>query len=100
MRLIFYNSVRGIEVPALLMIIVYLLSDSTLLFTMSDAGVLLRKLEEIFIRTSQGGGEDYLSVLVKTIKGAGEKEALERLKIVRLALARYFARCTVIGLGG
>ncbi|THV00805.1 hypothetical protein K435DRAFT_776286 [Dendrothele bispora CBS 962.96] len=68
---------------------------STLLFASSDAAELLSKLEEISIRASQGSGDDYLSVLTRTIKGGGEKEALERLKVVRLALARYFARCTI-----
>jgi nuclear pore complex protein Nup85 len=61
---------------------------------------LLQKLEEISIRTAQGSGDDYLSVLRRTTKGGGEKDALGRLKAVRLALARYFARCTVIGVGG
>jgi nuclear pore complex protein Nup85 len=61
---------------------------------------LLQKLEEIFIRTSQGSGDDYLSVLRRTTKSGGDKEALERLKTVRVALARYFARCTIIGVGG
>lgn len=69
--------------------------DLSLLFTSSEASVLLQKLEEVFVRTSQGSGEDYLSVLTRTIKGSGEKEALDRLNVVRLALARYFARCTV-----
>ncbi|KAF9461545.1 nucleoporin Nup85-like protein [Collybia nuda] len=68
--------------------------ESALLFSSSDALGLLRKLEEVFVRTSQGSGEDYLSVLVKTIKGGGEKEAIDQLNVVRLALARYFARCT------
>lgn len=69
-------------------------TGSSLLFSPSGASELLRKLEEVFVRTSQGSGEDYLSVLMKTIKGGGEKEALDRLNVVRLALARYFARCT------
>ncbi|KAJ4479675.1 nucleoporin Nup85-like protein [Lentinula edodes] len=66
-----------------------------LLFSFNDVTELLRKLEEISIRSSQGSGDDYLTVLIRTIKGGGEKEALERLKQVRLAIARYFARCTV-----
>lgn len=61
---------------------------------------LLKKLEEVLIRAEQGSGEDYLAVLIRSIKGGGEKEALNRLKMVRLGLARYFARCTVIGVGG
>ncbi|KAF8074701.1 nucleoporin Nup85-like protein [Lyophyllum atratum] len=65
---------------------------SSLLFSSADVSELLRKLEEVFVRTSQGAGEEYLSVLIRTVKGEGE--ALERLRLVRLALARYFARCT------
>ncbi|KII87265.1 hypothetical protein PLICRDRAFT_113015 [Plicaturopsis crispa FD-325 SS-3] len=78
----------------------FLQYSSTLLFTSADACVLLRKLDEIFVRTEQGSGEDYLGVLTRVMKGGGEKEALHRLRSVRLALARYFARCTVVGVGG
>ncbi|KAJ4470133.1 Nup85 nucleoporin-domain-containing protein, partial [Lentinula aciculospora] len=71
----------------------FLQYNSQLLFSSSDAIELLRKLEEIFIRSSQGSGDDYLTVLVRIVKGGSEKEALERLKTVRLAIARYFVRC-------
>lgn len=77
-----------------------------MLFTSKNIALLLRKTEEVHTRASQGSGEDYLSVLVKIIrlnggKGVGgEKEALNKLKTVRLALAKYFARCGVIGVGG
>lgn len=76
------------------------LPDSTLLFAYSEAVELLQKLEEIFMRAEQGSGDDYLTVLRRTIRGGGNKEALNHLKTVRLGLARYFARCTVIGVGG
>ncbi|KAJ3718910.1 Nup85 nucleoporin-domain-containing protein [Lentinula raphanica] len=66
-----------------------------LLFSLSDAIELLRKLEEICTRSSQGSGDDYLAVLIRIVKGGSEKEALEQLKTVRLAIARYLARCTV-----
>ncbi|KAG5641793.1 hypothetical protein DXG03_004179 [Asterophora parasitica] len=66
----------------------------SLFFSSASASELLRKLEEIFVRTSQGAGDEYLSVLIRTVQGGGEKEALERLRLVRLALAKYFARCT------
>lgn len=69
---------------------------SELLFSLSGASMLLQKLEEIFIRTSHGAGVDYLSVLLRVIRGKAEREALERLKTVRLALAHYFARCSVL----
>ena len=75
-------------------------AESTLLFSYSEAVELLQKLQEIFIRAEQGSGDDYLAILIRTIKGGGEKEALNQLKTVRLGLARYFARCTVIGVGG
>ena len=77
-----------------------------MLFSSTNIGLLLRKMEEVHTRTSQGSGEDYLSVLVKIIRSSGvkgnggEKEALNKLKTVRLALAKYFARCGVIGVGG
>jgi nuclear pore complex protein Nup85 len=71
-----------------------------LLFSPSEACVLLQKLEEVHVRAIQGSGDDYLSVLRRTIKGGSEKDALERLKTVRLAIARYFASCTVTGFRG
>ena len=74
-------------------------ADSTLLFSYSGAVELLKRLQEIFTRTEQGSGDDYLTILTRTIRG-GEKEALNQLKAVRLGLARYFAKCTVIGVGG
>ncbi|KAJ7066584.1 nucleoporin Nup85-like protein [Mycena amicta] len=69
---------------------------SSLLFSASSAAELLNKLEEIFTRSAQGSGADYLDILARTIPGGGHKEALERLKTVRLALARYFARSAVL----
>lgn len=77
-----------------------------MLFSSANVGLLLRKTEEVHTRTSQGSGEDYLSVLIKIIRSSGgkgnggEKEALNKLRTVRLALAKYFARCGVIGVGG
>ncbi|KAK7012223.1 nuclear pore complex protein Nup85 [Favolaschia claudopus] len=71
---------------------------SALLFSAAGAAELLAKLEEIFVRTSQGSGGDYLDILARTIAGGGYKEALDRLKTVRLALARYFARSAVLSI--
>lgn len=70
-----------------------------MLFTSNDACLLIQKLEEIQIRVGQGCGDDYLSVLSRIAHG-GEKHALQRLQAVRLALARYYARCGAIGVGG
>lgn len=66
-----------------------------LLFSSSAASLLLQRLEDIFTRTSQGAGADYLSVLTRVIKSKSEREALDQLKTVRIALARYFARSLV-----
>jgi nuclear pore complex protein Nup85 len=44
-----------------------------MLFTSANIGLLLRKMEEVHTRTSQGSGEDYLSVLVKIIRSSGGK---------------------------
>lgn len=71
-----------------------------MLFTSTNACLLLHKLEEIHMRVSQGAKDDYLSILAKTTKSGGEKHAMQRLQIVRLALVRYYARCGVIGVGG
>ena len=74
-------------------------TDDTMLFTSSDACLLIQRLEEIQIRVGQGSGDDYLPVLARIANG-GEKHALQRLQAVRLALARYYARCGAIGVGG
>lgn len=71
-----------------------------MLFSPEDACILLRKLEEICSRATQGSGSDYLSILTRTTKNKDEKQALQRLQTVRLALAKYYARCGVIGVGG
>jgi nuclear pore complex protein Nup85 len=92
-----YNSVRGL---CFVFTEAKYGSGSALLFSSAGVSELLRKVEEVFTRASQGSGEDYLSVLVRTIKGGTEKEALDRLKTVRLALARYFARYTARSVGG
>ncbi|KAG6827154.1 hypothetical protein H0H92_013005 [Tricholoma furcatifolium] len=59
--------------------------ESSLLFPSPSAAELLRKLEEIFVRSSQGAAQDYLPVLMRIIQGEGkparENEALERLKL-------------------
>lgn len=79
---------------------VELLQNDELLFSSEDACILLRRLEEVCTRSAQGAGPDYLAVLARTTKSKDEKGALQRLQIVRLALAKYYARCGVIGVGG
>ncbi|KAF6753070.1 Nup85 nucleoporin-domain-containing protein [Ephemerocybe angulata] len=70
--------------------------EPALLFSSAQASMLLRKLEEISVRVAHGAGSDYLGVLVRMCDGKDESEALKRLKLVRLSLARYFAKCTVL----
>lgn len=72
----------------------------SLLFPLASATELLRKLEEICTRANQGAGEDYLHLLMKKLKATTEQGALEYLKSVRLALAKYFARCSIAGTEG
>ena len=102
MRLTFCKVSQTLWFHSLSSLLVFFVSfaDSTLLFSYAGALELLQRLQEIFIRAEQGSGDDYLAILTRTIKGGDEKEALNRLKTVRLQLARYFARCTVIGVGG
>lgn len=69
-------------------------------FTSIDATLLLQRLEEIHIRASQGSADEYLAILARTTKTGEEVHALQRLQTVRLALARYYAKCAVIGVGG
>ena len=72
----------------------------TLLLPTWGAREILRRMEEIAVRTSQGSGDDYLSVLRKIKKGGEDNDALERLKTARLVSARYFARCSLKSVGG
>lgn len=92
-------SLCPILIPRSVLIIDRSILAPVALFPSSGASLLLQKLEEIFVRASQGASDDYLSVLIRVLRCRGEKEALERLKTVRLALAQYFARSLVLGLG-
>ncbi|KAI0272744.1 Nup85 nucleoporin-domain-containing protein [Gloeopeniophorella convolvens] len=74
-------------------------SDNTMLYSSSGAVELLKRLEEVHLRAAQGAGDDYLSVLVMSMKGANEREAFLRLKSARLSLAKYYAKCTMVAGG-
>lgn len=74
--------------------------DEVMLFTSSEVCMLLQRLEEITSRTLQGSGMDYLPILARIMRNGDEVKTLQRLQTVRLALARYYARCGVIGVGG
>lgn len=89
--------------------------DEELVFNTSEAIVILQKLEEVFTGVNQGAEEDYLSLYMRLLatrrlqrqESSGKKDgevesmstadALSQLGNVRLFLARYFARCTVLG---
>lgn len=72
-------------------------SERHLYFPSSTACLLLQRLEEVSMRTAQGCGEDYLHILARVLSVGGPKEAIRRLDALRLALARYFARCVLAG---
>lgn len=69
-------------------------------FEVSEVFELLRRLEEVHTRAAQGSGPEYLGALMRQLGKGGEREALRQLESVRLALARYFARCSVLAVGG
>ncbi|KAI0369186.1 hypothetical protein BV20DRAFT_1044625 [Pilatotrama ljubarskyi] len=71
----------------------------TMFFTSNEACLLIQKLEELHIAVGQGAGDDYLPVLCRVTR-RGEKHALQRLAVVRLSLAKYYARCGALGVGG
>lgn len=71
--------------------------DRELFFTQSQANLLLKKLHEVTLWSNQGCEDDYLGILARILKVSGSKDALKRLDILRLAFARYFARCTLKG---
>lgn len=74
--------------------------DGVLLFSYANACILLQHLEEVIARTDQGSSDEYLRVLISKLGCGGTTKALRALQGVRLALAKYFARCTMIGTGG
>lgn len=79
--------------------------DTELPLSQDEAYELLRHLEEIYTRAEQGAGADYLGALDHIMQGpdvASDRvvdvdSALAQLQVVRLALARYLARCAVGG---
>ena len=71
-----------------------------MLFRAEEACLLMQKLEEVFMRVAQGHGSDYLTILTRAKGCKDDKQALQKLQAVRLALAKYYARCSAIGTGG
>ncbi|KAN0115630.1 Nup85 Nucleoporin domain containing protein [Russula decolorans] len=74
-------------------------NDNLMLYSSSGAVELIKRLEEVHLRASQGSGDAYLSILMVTMGGSNEAEALQRLKSARLTLAKYYAKCTMIAGG-
>lgn len=72
--------------------------DNLMLYSSSGAVELIKRLEEVHLRASQGSGDAYLSILMVTM-GSNEAEALQRLKSARLTLAKYYAKCTMVAGG-
>ncbi|KAG9309470.1 Nup85 nucleoporin-domain-containing protein [Chiua virens] len=74
--------------------------EHTPLFSYASACILLYRLDEVCARTAQGSGDDYLKMLEMKLRIDGQHGTQQRLQVVRLALAKYFARCAMIGTGG
>ncbi|KAF8842387.1 hypothetical protein BDN67DRAFT_899400 [Paxillus ammoniavirescens] len=74
--------------------------EPTPLFSYASACVLLHRLDEVCAKTAQGSGGDYLRILEMKLQAGGCQVAHQQLQIARLALAKYFARCSMIGTGG
>lgn len=70
------------------------------LFSYSSACILLHRLDEVCARAAEGSGQDYLRMLEMKLRMDGRQDTQQRLQVIRLALARYFARCAMIGTGG
>ncbi|KAI5895131.1 uncharacterized protein SCHCODRAFT_02618667 [Schizophyllum commune H4-8] len=68
--------------------------DQALLFSQDGALQILRTMNEVSTRALQGGEDEYLDVLRRVQKG-DTKDVARRLKVVRLALAKYFAQYNV-----
>ncbi|KAI0070891.1 hypothetical protein K474DRAFT_1669600 [Panus rudis PR-1116 ss-1] len=77
-----------------------LLQHESMLFSSADTVLFMRKVEEIATGAAHGSSDEYLTVLRKTMRNGDEKQALQRLQMIRLALVRYYARCGVVGVGG
>ncbi|KAH7885796.1 Nup85 nucleoporin-domain-containing protein, partial [Phlebopus sp. FC_14] len=72
----------------------------TPLFSYASACILLQRLDEVCARIAQGSGEDYTKVLEIKMQSNGQQDFQQLLQLARLALAKYFARCAMIGTGG
>ncbi|KZW00006.1 hypothetical protein EXIGLDRAFT_723166 [Exidia glandulosa HHB12029] len=77
-----------------------LLSSGQLVFRSDEICELLGRLEVLQSRVQNGYSAESLGVLAKIGQGDRTRLATKRLEVVRLSLARYYARCGSIGVGG
>jgi len=77
-----------------------LLASGQLIFRADEVCELIGRLEVLSSRVQNGYGSEYLGVLMRIANSDVEQQAYKRLEIVRLSLARYYARCGQIGVGG
>lgn len=77
-----------------------LLGTGQLVFRSDEVCELLGRLEVLQSRVQNGYSAEYLGVLAQMGAGERERQAARRLDVVRLSLARYYARCGSIGVGG
>lgn len=72
-----------------------LLSENCLPISPTASCLLLQRLEEVRMMSAQGNEEDYLGILARVLNISNTGDALRQLDTLRLALARYYARCTL-----
>ena len=70
-------------------------SENRLPIPPTGVSLLLQKLEDVNMMTTQGSGEDYLTILSLILNVSRVSDALRQLDTLRLALERYYARCTL-----
>lgn len=74
-------------------------ADSEILFTMEEAYELLRILEDVHTGVRANSEREYLDPLARLLAKddiPSYERALSELEVVRLALARYIAKCCVL----
>jgi nuclear pore complex protein Nup85 len=69
--------------------------ENCLPISTNAAHLLLQRLEEVSMMTAQGSGEDYLAIFARVLGMKDIGDACKQLDALRLALARYYARCTL-----
>ena len=78
-----------------------MLTDPETFFSLEEAYELLRILEDVYTGVRANSERDYLDPLARLLaKETGDAPSYERamseLEVIRLALARYIAKCFLV----